>query len=83
MTADERGLGTGRGSPEELPLGRPNRLPLAPGHLPSPTLWPPALALGITLTFWGLVSSRVILGAGAVVMVCGLIGWINELRHER
>jgi len=66
----------------EPPPGSPKRRTLPPEHLPSPTLWPPALALGITLTFWGLVSSWVIFGAGAAVMVCGLAGWINELRHE-
>ena len=82
MTPDERQLSTGHEHPAGISLPHPGRRPLTPEHLPSPTLWPPALALGITLTFWGLVTSWVIFGAGAAVMVCGLAGWINELRHE-
>jgi hypothetical protein len=57
--------------------------PLPPEHLPPPTFWPAGLALGITLLFWGLVSSWVILGAGVGLLALALAGWIKELRHER
>jgi len=52
-------------------------------HLPPPSLWPPALALGVTLSFWGLISSVVILAAGLAVMAAALIGWLSHLSHER
>jgi hypothetical protein len=60
-----------------------SRRTLPPEHLPSPSLWPPALALGVTLTFWGLIASLVILGAGLAVMAVALIGWLSHLRDER
>jgi hypothetical protein len=57
------------------------RLPAEP--LPAPTFWPAGLALGITLAFWGLVSSWVILTAGLILMAVALSGWIKHIRHER
>jgi hypothetical protein len=56
---------------------------LPAAHLPSPTFWPAGLALAITLAFWGLVSSPVILAAGLALLVLSLLGWIKEIRHER
>jgi len=61
----------------------PTRKTLPPEHLPAPTLWPPALALGLTLAFWGLVTSWIIFGTGLAVMAAGLFGWVKDLRHER
>jgi hypothetical protein len=51
--------------------------------LPAPTFWPAGLALGITLAFWGLISSVVIGGAGLGLMAVSLAGWIRQMRHER
>lgn len=53
-----------------------------PAHIPRPTVWPPALALGISLTGWGLIASPVVLGVGALLFTVALAGWIGELRHE-
>jgi hypothetical protein len=52
-------------------------------HLPAPTFWPAGLALAITLAFWGLVSSLVILAAGLALLALSLLGWIKEIRNER
>jgi len=60
----------------------PERRPLPPEHLPAPSLWPPTLGLGLTLTLWGLVSSVAIFATGCAVMVAALLGWINNLRNE-
>jgi len=55
-----------------------------PAHpLPKPTAWPATLALSITFLLWGLASSLIISGVGAVVFAVGLTGWIGDIRHER
>lgn len=53
-----------------------------PDVIPRPTYAPAAMASGITLLLWGIVTSPVLLGAGGVVMTLSLIGWIGEMRHE-
>lgn len=52
-------------------------------HLPTPTFWPAGLALGITFSLWGLVSSWVILVMGLGLLAASLSGWIKHIRHER
>ncbi len=44
-----------------------------------PTYWPAALALGVTVTLWGLVTSLVILGVGAVLGGVAIVGWVAEI----
>ena len=53
-----------------------------PDVLTKPTWWPAALALGVTLFCWGLVTSFVIIIAGVIVTVASLAGWIGEIRDE-
>ncbi len=53
-----------------------------PERIPRSTAWPAGLALGTTLLAWGLVTSPVVLGAGVVLMVLSLSGWIGEIRNE-
>jgi hypothetical protein len=53
-----------------------------PETLPEPSYWPFVLAVGIILTFWGVVTSFVISLVGIVVIAAALAGWIGELRHE-
>ena len=50
--------------------------------IPRPTYFPAGMAFGITFSFWGLVTSPVVLVVGLVVVAVSLIGWIGELRHE-
>jgi hypothetical protein len=54
-----------------------------PETISRPTYWPAAMALGITLLLWGLVTSPVVLVAGAAVIVVSLVGWIGEMRREQ
>lgn len=73
-----------QGSPEtdlarEIPRGW---TPLPVEHLPEPTFWPAGLGLGITFLFWGLISSWIVLAAGAIVFVGSLVGWIVDMNHE-
>jgi len=53
------------------------------GQLPKPTAWPATLALSVTFLLWGLASSLLISGVGAVVFAVALAGWIGDIRHER
>lgn len=50
-------------------------------HLPSPSVWPFTVAGGFTLVVFGVVTTLALTGLGAVLMVIGLYGWIQELRH--
>ena len=54
-----------------------------PDVIPRSTLAPAATAFGLTLFFWGFVTSPVVLGVGLIVVVASLIGWVAEMRHER
>jgi hypothetical protein len=52
---------------------------------PAPTVWPIVLALGVTLMFAGLLTSVSISFLGAVLAVCGSVGWLREVvpqEHE-
>jgi hypothetical protein len=51
-------------------------------HAPKPTAWPATLALSITFLAWGVISSHLISGVGAVVFAVALTGWIGDIRHE-
>ena len=55
---------------------------LADEPLPSPTYFPAGLAMGVTFTFWGLISNWVVLLVGVVLFAAALAGWITEIRHE-
>jgi hypothetical protein len=54
-----------------------------PEVIPRPTYLPAAMAFGITLFLWGLVTSPVVLGMGLLVFAFSLAGWIGEMRHDR
>jgi hypothetical protein len=54
-----------------------------PESIPRPTVWPAALALAITFTAWGLVTSPIVLAVGVLLFAVSLGGWIGEIRHER
>jgi heme-degrading monooxygenase HmoA len=51
-------------------------------HLPGPSIWPLALALGIFLIGVGLASELAFAGAGVVIMVGAMAGWIAETRKQ-
>jgi heme/copper-type cytochrome/quinol oxidase subunit 4 len=63
-------------------------------HLPSPSIQPLILAIGLTITVFGMVfrgfaitlgegfSIPIIMVLGLIVALAGLIGWIREGRKE-
>ena len=51
-------------------------------HLPSPTIWPVALALGVTLATLGAITSPLVIVAGVVLVVWALASWIGLLLAE-
>ncbi len=53
-----------------------------PDAIPRSTAWPAAMALGVTLLAWGLITSPVVLGVGVALFAVSLAGWIGEIRHE-
>ena len=62
-----------------------------PEKLPTPGYWPVLLALGIVFFLWGfavifneiLITSFIVSGAGLILMIIALAGWIGDLRRER
>jgi hypothetical protein len=48
-------------------------------HLPTPTAWPLVLAVGLTLTFAGLVTNAGISILGGVLIVAGCFGWFGQV----
>lgn len=53
-----------------------------PEAIPRPTFAPAALAFGITIFFWGFVTSPVLLAVGLLVMAAALTLWVREMRHD-
>lgn len=72
MTQDEGG---------KMPSERAEGTPL-PERIPPPTVWPAALALGITLICFGIVTSWVMSLAGLILFVMSVIGWFEDLRED-
>lgn len=51
--------------------------------LPSPTVWPMVLALGITLVLFGMVTSGVVSILGGILVFVGVVGWFRQVfPHE-
>ncbi len=51
-------------------------------HLPSATIWPAALALGVTLAALGAITTPVLAVAGAAIAAWALVAWIRLLLEE-
>jgi hypothetical protein len=51
-------------------------------HLPPPSIWPAALALGIALILTGLIVNQVMLIAGVVIAVAATALWVRDARRE-
>lgn len=54
-----------------------------PDVLAKPTWAPAALALGVTLIGWGLITSFIMLAIGLAVFTFSIATWIKELCNER
>ncbi len=48
---------------------------------PQPTYVPAALAMGIMMLLWGILTNWIMSAAGALVMVWAVTGWVREM-HE-
>jgi hypothetical protein len=48
-------------------------------QLPSPTLWPASLALGLALAATGLVTNNIVASIGGVLALAGGIGWFLQV----
>jgi hypothetical protein len=46
---------------------------------PAPTPWPMLMALGLTLTFAGLVTNVAVTVVGGVLFIAGAVGWFGEV----
>ena len=51
-------------------------------HVPAPTVWPAALATGVTFVALGLVTSPIVLAFGALLSLISLVGWVSILLRE-
>ena len=51
-------------------------------HLPTPTVWPAALATGVTLGAAGLITSPLLLLFGGILMAAAFVGWVSILTSE-
>src|SRR5262245_28074875 len=55
-------------------------------ELPAPTTWPMVLALGVTLTFAGLVTNTIVSAVGIVLSLLAGVGWWRQVlpiqKHE-
>src|SRR6476646_2164084 len=53
-------------------------------ELPAPTVWPIVLALGVMLVAAGMVTNAAVSVLGAILAVCGYIGWFRDVfPHEK
>ncbi|HEY6957417.1 MAG TPA: hypothetical protein VI814_01175 [Candidatus Limnocylindria bacterium] len=51
-------------------------------HMPTPTVWPAALATGVTLVAAGLITSPLLLVFGGILMAAAFVGWVSILTSE-
>lgn len=56
--------------------------PALPAEIPPPTWTPAALAFGVTLIFWGIVTSPITSLVGLLAVTASLAVWIGELCNE-
>ena len=47
-------------------------------HLPQPSIWPVALALGVSIACAGVITHWVILLGGALLAAVALGGWVVD-----
>jgi len=66
---------------------RPNEPAVEPAEplsrpIPQPTYAPFMLALGVTMLFWGLVTSPVMSAGGFAIFVWALWMWIRDIAQD-
>jgi hypothetical protein len=53
-----------------------------PKHGPAPSIWPVTLATGVGLAAVGVLTSPIVIAAGALITVFALAGWIRQALEE-
>jgi hypothetical protein len=48
-------------------------------HVPRPSIWPVALALGVSIASAGVITHWVVLAGGALLSVVALAAWIIDM----
>ena len=51
-------------------------------HGPAPSIWPVTLATGVGLAAVGVLTSPIVIAAGALVTAMALVGWIRQALEE-
>jgi hypothetical protein len=51
-------------------------------HQPAASIWPVTIATGVGLAATGVVTSPLVLLAGALITLVALIGWIRQAVDE-
>jgi hypothetical protein len=53
-----------------------------PAHGPAPSIWPVTLATGVGIAAIGVLTSPLVLAAGAFITLAALVGWIRQALAE-
>lgn len=53
-----------------------------PAHGPSPSIWPVTLATGVGLAAVGVLTSPIIVAAGAFITAAALVGWVRQALED-
>lgn len=53
-----------------------------PTHGPAPSIWPVTLATGVGLAAVGVLTSPIVIAAGALIALWALVGWIRQDLEE-
>jgi hypothetical protein len=61
----------------------PAAVEVAERKLPTPTVWPCALALGLTSLCFGIIASGIFFYVGVIVVALAIVGWMRELMFDR
>jgi hypothetical protein len=51
-------------------------------HGPAPSIWPVTLATGVGIAAIGVLTSPLVVVAGAFIVLAALVGWIKQAVEE-
>jgi hypothetical protein len=51
-------------------------------HGPAPSIWPVTLATGVGLGAVGVLTSPLVIAAGALITAAAVVGWIRQALEE-
>jgi hypothetical protein len=53
-----------------------------PTHRPAASIWPVTLATGVGLAAVGVLTSPLVIAAGALISAMAIVGWIRQALEE-